>query len=515
VAMASFKTLDRRGIVVSAGERVAVGALTLDLGTATDTITVTGEAPLVQASSGERSFTVATEAVQNLPIANRSYTALAQLAPGVNGTQRTGGGGQTNFMMDGVSTMDTGGNSVLLQMNVESIAEVKVLTSNYQAEYGRSSGLQITAVTKSGTNRFSGSLYDVERSSDWNANSKTNILNGDPKAVLRERDLGYSLGGPVGKPGGKNKLFFFYSQEFSPRTAGNDVQRFRVPTAAERVGDFSNTLDNLGNRYNFIKDPNLPGGCSATDTSGCFADGGVIGKIPTNRLYQTGLNILNQYPLPNSTVSGVAYNYVITRPKETALSTQPALRVDYQPTQKLRATFKYSGWLQRRDLIPGLLPGFNDTQMQRPVISTLAASANYSLSNTLFLEGTYGRSRNELAGCALAQSGTGPTFCRAAVPMNDNSNRFNAGFSYSQKRLLGDLSINYSGSAFWQDVLDEPFHGTTKGYTLVNGGVGVRWSKNKVTTSLKVVNLANQDVQQHVFGDILKRQVVGEMRVRF
>ena len=94
-------------------------------------------------------------------------------------------------------------------------------------------------------------------------------------------------------------------------------------------------------------------------------------------------------------------------------------------------------------------------------------------------------------------------------------NRMNAGFTYSHGRYLGDLSVNYSGSAFWQDVLDDPFHGTTKGYTLVNGGVGVRWSKNKVTTSLKVVNLANQDVQQHVFGDILKRQVVGEMRVRF
>ena len=65
--------------------------------------------------------------------------------------------------------------------------------------------------------------------------------------------------------------------------------------------------------------------------------------------------------------------------------------------------------------------------MQRPVISTLAFSANYNLSNTMFLEGTYGRSRNELAGCALAQTGTGPNFCRAAVPMNPNSNRVNAG----------------------------------------------------------------------------------------
>ena len=108
----------------------------------------------------------------------------------MNGTQvqRLGSIVQsTTVMMDGVSTMDTGSNGAIVQMNVESIAEVKVLVQGYQAEYGRSSGLQITAVSKSGTNRFHGSLYNVRRDSDWNANSKTNILNGasqaDPEAA--------------------------------------------------------------------------------------------------------------------------------------------------------------------------------------------------------------------------------------------------------------------------------------------------------------------------------------------
>jgi iron complex outermembrane receptor protein len=94
-------------------------------------------------------------------------------------------------------------------------------------------------------------------------------------------------------------------------------------------------------------------------------------------------------------------------------------------------------------------------------------------------------------------------------------NRANAGFNFSRGRLLGDLSVNYSSSAFWQDVLDDPYHGTTEPYTLVNGAFGVRWGENKVTTSLKVLNLANQAVQQHVFGDILKRQVIGELRMQF
>ena len=98
-------------------------------------------------------------------------------------------------------------------MCVESIAEVKVLVQGYQAEYGRSSGLQITAVSKSGTNRFHGSIYNVRRDSDWNANNKANILNGAPKPILQQQEIGYSLGGPFGKQGGNNKLFFFHKVE--------------------------------------------------------------------------------------------------------------------------------------------------------------------------------------------------------------------------------------------------------------------------------------------------------------
>ena len=131
--------------------------------------------------------------------------------------------------------------------------------------------------------------------------------------------------------------------------------------------------------------------------------------------------------MPNARRSRASgYNYQIIRPNEDILSWQPALRMDYQPMQKLRATFKYSGWQQRQGRDQRQLPGFNDTQMQRPVISTIAVSANYNLNNTTFLEGTYGRSRNELAGCALAQTGTGPNFCTNAIPMNEMSNRFNA-----------------------------------------------------------------------------------------
>ena len=161
VTQPGFKSLHHTGVPVSAGDRVVVGTLTIEVGGATETVSVVGEAPVIQANSGERSYTINTASVENLPIANRSFTALATLAPGVSGMSRIGGGGTTFVMMDGISAIDTGSNGApILQMNVESIAEVKMLTSGYQAEYGRSSGLQITAVTKSGTNRFRGSVYD-------------------------------------------------------------------------------------------------------------------------------------------------------------------------------------------------------------------------------------------------------------------------------------------------------------------------------------------------------------------
>ena len=431
VTMDGFKTFKRSDISVSPGDRASVGTVTLEVGGLSETVQVKSDTPLIQSTSGERSFTVSTEAVENLPIFNRSFTAVAFLAPGVttdgNDTpQRVGGGGDPNIMMDGVSTMDTGSNRPLLQMNIESIAEVKVLTSGYQAEYGRASGVQVTAVTKSGTNRFRGSVYDVERNSDWYSNTKTNLINGDPKPILKEKDWGYSIGGPVGKPGGNNKLFFFYAQEFAPRTRGNDVVRYRMPTLLERQGDFSQTTDNNGNPYPYIRNPALSGTCSAADQTACFRDGGVLGRIPASALYQPGLNILKLYPAPNidNVPAGQNYNYELTRPEESILSWQPAIRLDYQPAQKLRASFKYSAWKQQDKLFNGTIPGFNDTKMQPAPVSNLTVSANYSLNNTTFLEATYGHSQNELAGCAQAQSGTGAIFCNnaagsAGVQMNE------------------------------------------------------------------------------------------------
>src|SRR5204862_8180130 len=140
--------------------------------------------------------------------------------------------------------------------------------------------IQISGVTKSGSNQFRGSTYDLERRSAWNSNSWAAVRNNQAKALSKQRDWGYTIGGPVGKPGGKNKLFFFYSEQFQPRKSGGAVNQVRVPTLLERQGDFSKTTDNTGALFNLIRDSTTGLPCTAADTHGCFQDGGVVGRIP-------------------------------------------------------------------------------------------------------------------------------------------------------------------------------------------------------------------------------------------
>ena len=94
-------------------------------------------------------------------------------------------------------------------------------------------------------------------------------------------------------------------------------------------------------------------------------------------------------------------------------------------------------------------------------------------------------------------------------------NRFNAGVNVNYGKWLGNFSVNYTDEAYWQDVLDARFAGTTDAFTLINGAIGYQWFNDTITTSLKLTNIANEEIQQHIFGDILRRQVVGEVRFGF
>ena len=223
---------------MTGGDRVGVQPITIEPGTISETVTVTAESPLVQTQSAERSYAVSATQIDNLPVARNNFTSMAAFTPGVvqtgdsAGATRQGGAGQNNIMMDGISAMDTGNNGQMLNMNVDAIGEVKILTQGYQAEYGRSSGLQITAVTKSGTNKFRGSAYDIQTNSDWDANSWVNEKNGDPKVKQSTKTLGYTLGGPVGQAGRQQQAVLLLLARVSP---GDRADQRRQPDPHPRA----------------------------------------------------------------------------------------------------------------------------------------------------------------------------------------------------------------------------------------------------------------------------------------
>jgi len=436
ISQKGFKVLKRSGISVSPGDRVALGAISLEIGAATETVTVSGEATPLQTESGETSFTVTPAEVQNVPFSNRVWTNLTALEPGVAsgsgyriGDMQAYESGNTNVMLDGVSAMDTGENAGILAVNTESIAEVKILVSNYQAEYGRSGGSQMTAVTKSGTNQFHGTGFALAQQSGWNANGMTNNLNGVPRAYLSEKQVGFSVGGPIGKPNHNNKLFFFFADEFDPLSRAGSINFYRVPTALERQGNFSQTTDNNGNPYPYIKNPLSSSPCQAGNTAGCFAYNGVLGDIPPSSQYALGMAILNLYPMPNVTTPGLPYNYEVPFPSQSVMSQAPDMKFDYQPTTKLRASFKLDLWHQPNTVVAGPIPGLYDSQQYKSWFYVWASTVTYTLNPTTILSATFGANRNDFAGCVLSDGNAAPTFCTSGIPTDKASSLAGAGLS--------------------------------------------------------------------------------------
>ena len=302
-----FKAFELKGVSVSSSEIRSLGRLTLQIGEVRESVSVTAENTPLQLSSAERSGVVTGSQINDLALKGRDFFALLQTIPGVvdtaqetrevtsnqpqrgiyiNGTREN----QKNVSVDGVTAMDTHSNgSTTFQPNMDSIAEVRILTSNYQAEYGRNGGGAITAITKSGTNAFHGSAYEFYRHESLNATNFFFNRSGTPKQPYRYRITGYSIGGPVYVPGkfnpNKEKLFFFWSQEYTGVKTDYGAVFANMPTEAERNGDFSRSFD-VNNQLIRITDP---------QTGQPFPDN----QIPRNRIHSLGQSMLNFFPLPN------------------------------------------------------------------------------------------------------------------------------------------------------------------------------------------------------------------------
>ncbi len=326
-----FKSYNRRGIVLSANERLPAD-VQLEVGGAAEAVNVEAHAATVQTSSAERADTVTTQQYDTQPLKGRDFMGLVKLLPGVTDTNKRESPtnnslsgvnisgnreGTYNLTLDGVTNLDAGSNTgPYFEPSADSVAEVHVLLTNYQAEYGRNSGGQINVVTKSGSRQFHGTGYYYKRNEAMNANNFFNNKNGVPRAQYRYDMFGYTIGGPVSIPHvfekAKNRLFFFFSQEFQPTKLPNPLGQVTVPTQQEREGDFSaGTVA--------IRDP----------STGQAFPGRIVPKSQINPLGQA---LLNVFPLPNTVGVGGRYNYnfqVSTNdPRHVEL-----LRVDYQITR--------------------------------------------------------------------------------------------------------------------------------------------------------------------------------------
>ena len=379
ISVPGFRPYQIRDIAITANERRSLGDIILQVGQVQERVQVTAEITPVQTASSERTGLVSGDQILNLAIKGRDFLGLLGTVPGVIDTRAgsrevvmTGnvlqglhinGGRETSIMyaLDGISAVDTSSNtSVHNEPNMDSIGEVKVLTSNYQAEYGRNSAGTINVIIKSGTQDFHGSGYWYYRHESLNANNFFLNRTSTAKPLYRFNSGGYSVGGPVYVPGkfntNKDKLFFF-SQEFVRRRLYPGVRFTTTPTALERAGDFSRTFD-LNGALIAIRDP-LSGSSFPNNL------------VPASRFNRLGQSVLNFFPLPNYTETDPAQRYA--RNYRTNISgenprRQEVFRIDYAFSPSLRAYFR----------------GIRDNDDENwPYGSWVAGDVNYDLTNTL------------------------------------------------------------------------------------------------------------------------------------
>jgi hypothetical protein len=291
VKQTNFKEYVSKGVQVFVSSTTTVNPV-LNVGAVTEQMTVEATAVQVETATGTVGNVVEGNQVRELPLNGRSFAQLTQLMPGVSpaanfdskhkgleaGVDFSVNGNNTTaniFMVDGVNNNDIGSQrTILVYPSIDAIQEFKILRNSYGPEYGQAMGAVINIVTKSGTNQFHGGAYYFGRNSALNATDYFNNLNNVPKDALQRNDYGYNIGGPILK----DKLFFFWSEEWNHELRGK-LRSARVPTAAEQAGDFTN----------------LRTGCENAPTIG----GVVQTAIPAGQTSPTGQLIVNLFPLPN------------------------------------------------------------------------------------------------------------------------------------------------------------------------------------------------------------------------
>jgi hypothetical protein len=361
-ASSGFKKAFKEGIVLQVNDTARVD-FALEVGQVNETVTITDETPQINTSTAELGRTVQTKEIENLPLVERNVFALLDLTPGVqsNNTgvatasaatnnnvlgfpeQRTlinggtdGGTGSVNYFLDGGTNMTNLRNTGNVAPNPEAIREFKVTTNSYNAEYGRFASGVINIVTKSGTNKFNGSVYEFVRNEAFNANNYGSRVARPP---YKRNQFGGSIGGPIIK----DRTFFFFTYSGLRQQESRFLSGARVPTALERTGDFrqSSTIP---------KDPATGTTLANATTISC---NGVSGVICANRIDPVALKILTDFiPLANSVNPNGTPGWQGNVPLPTNTN-EYLVKIDHQLTEAHRLSGTYFTTWGTQTFFPG------------------------------------------------------------------------------------------------------------------------------------------------------------------
>src|SRR6266550_6217040 len=329
-----FKKTIASAVDLHVGENRVVN-LDLQVGQVTETVTISSDTAPVETRSGDVSSLISEKQVTELPLNGRNYSQLALMVPGVSpatngsfaarGTGLDGGvdmsvngngSNQNLWTVDGVNNMDVGSNRTLLVFpSIDSIAEFRVMRNSFSAEYGQAQGAVINLVTKGGSNGFHGAGFEFFRSDKLNEADYFLKRAGQPKAKLKYNNYGFNFSGPIKK----NKIFFFWNEEWRREQRGV-VLSSKVPTDAEKLGDFSGPLTDALPHDPFTGLP-FPGN-----------------KIPAGKLSPAGLALVKVFPSPNTSGST---NWVSSF-LEPIKTRQDSVRFDLNITKKMNLLVKYT-----------------------------------------------------------------------------------------------------------------------------------------------------------------------------
>jgi hypothetical protein len=326
VELSGFKTYEQKGLTLSPNDNRGID-VRLEIGQQTEIVTVTSQVEYLQTETGAREGVLTAKQIDNLSVIGRSALELLRILPGVvtefNQGESVGfgaGGNATQsytvngirssgntVSLDGSSVMDIGNNGgVIVSLNNDMVQEVKVLAANFAAENG-TGGMNVSGVTKSGSSKFHGSLYDYWRDYRFAANDRSNSIAGTPKPKSTYQYPGGNVGGPIvfGDSYTKNRdrLFFFAAYEGQRQKVDSGSHFTRTYSQAMRNGDFSELLANRGSNLNSIPQLRIPKGAP-----------GAGDPAPNNNMAPyitpTGRYFANLYPLPNYSDPDNLYNYV-------------------------------------------------------------------------------------------------------------------------------------------------------------------------------------------------------------